>query len=466
MRRLIILALVCTFLVGTRLPIAAQSPIEAEPWYFATTLADPAQVMAYTLDGRVNVVLESEFFASFRSSWQIAPDIALITLETDSGPLFYKVAPDAVVALEPASPIADFPVFVSRYDPYYVFTGGGSADGPGWLVNIQNNTIETLSGMLVTLSQQSIRFSRDGQFLRYISGDLSTREGPAALRERSLVTGEERIVQTFDEFPFLQADTYGENWLRREFNQDTGTITFTMVQLDGSSTLIAEEKREESFMRTLFEDSMISYPMLCESNCLLKLTALDGSDSQVFTLPVLTLPILLMHRYSETELLVGLNVGPNMDIWLLDSRGEATRIGYQGNLLVSAEENLSPDGRWILVSDAPGQEAAHYRIWDFERRAYVLEDELERGASIIYGEEALLVHNMTSRETRLYRYEEETMLLLPMAQGRRYFDALPSGEVLYSQITSGVAEGIYLYSPESDASTLLVAGGIPIRQLE
>jgi hypothetical protein len=299
-----------------------------------------------------------------------------------------------------------------------------------------------------------VRISEDGEWLRYLRFDDSDGE-QWSLIERSLATGDERVVYSVLEFTSAAPDEYGDRWLLLEPGGEPGRIV-SVLSIDGTKEQVGVSNAENLAMFGLLQQSIFETSLECEEGCSFTLTPLDGGAEPVFAAP----PSESSYRpvfQPDADHLVVLDMGSDL-YSLLSTDDDPVAIGYLNILRILTNNNLtmSPDGRFLLVVD--GEDPTAYGVYDFVEQDYALQESFEDTSiiSISYGEGGFVVSEDTERHI-LYRYEDSTRIQLPDAGGF-YVDVLADGNLLFMQVEDGDvrAPGIYRYSPEDETFTLLV----------
>ena len=341
-------------------PAAAQ---EDEKWYYGW-IRDTGQLFAYTAEGEVRVLLE-EGIAEItidRINEQHAFGVLMMTGEENQS--FYFLTPNEARLLTPS------------FDPQVL--EDGEAHG-GWLTftddyavlpyepgknalaDFNDGTVELLTESLtIDDFEADTRFSEDGQLLRYITLDSYDSAGSPSwsLRERTLATGEERVIYTGEGDTRVVGDEFGEHWLVElpPPNDESQPRSFLLLDTAGNSEIVAESTTDNAIHVALFEDYLLTAPTDCIENCTATLTPIAGGSERTFISPDMRPNSTVFPRtfIDEASLLV---FGADYYYYLLSEEQEPVLIGAGINEFEPLDRILSPDRRFLavdLVGEAEG----------------------------------------------------------------------------------------------------------------
>ncbi len=440
---------------------AVQAQDEAQ-WYWAWR-EDSGQLLSYTTDGQTNTLIEQG--VTFAHGWRLDAARGMMLVEQGESHDLYFVAAEQASPLQPFADkdaqnlaAADNWNLVALSDTHAVLAAYTRVpDSDALLVDLNAGTYTALPG-LVFQPFTHVKFSEDGRYLRYLSRE-STEAENQTLYELKLETGAARVIVTFDDFfPNIRPDTYGDYWLSREREGDNFVIG--LISLSGEINILSSQPLTREMQEiTLLGDYLVSFIPTCEADCRITVSPIVEGETTHLTLPAVEdlLIVTYLRQIDETRWLVGDSEG---NVWSLGSDGSATYLSSPSLVSVSQPltQRVSPDGRFVLVTQETSNNRFAYAVWDHKQDGIVLssnEDVEFYIVQIIYGDEGFVVTE-DIRRFWLYRYSDEQVVPLPEVRGRVYFQALADGSVLYVQRGTDEA-GVYRYDPANDSSILLVA---------
>jgi len=469
----VLTVIVVFLLVPLGLSFGAQPEDQRVIWNWAWR---DGELFAYSSDGDMTL-LSTEVTEWQNQFWRISDSRAVGLLMDDDDQLgFYDFTPQSVQAFVTNFDVQTLTIpldvrigyrLEAYHPPYMLFTPespySSPPSAPALLLNLDSHQIDLLTEDLGWMpSLVCCRFTEDGQRLRYPVVIESNESQTFVLRERVLATGEERELRTFGgEYSLFFADGYGERWLvltDDEVGAD-GTLPYEMFNINGVSEQLPQTDSDGYTSYEFFGNDLISYQPLCSLNCPLRLLTSDG-DLLTFELPAelggQSIDMLL--RYDE-QLVVG-NIN---EYWVLSSHDEPTFIGYNYHGSSPMLPEISPDGRWVLTTDAV-RDVDKIKIWDLIEQKVVLEVSglLENPVFMVYDADGFIVHRWDNpREAVLYRYSDRAIVQLP-DHGGIYFDVLPDGNVLYIFYNQQQQRDIYRYNTSDSSTTLLIENAVPL----
>ena len=465
-----VLTMITAFLlIPLGLSFGAQSPIERVIWNWAWRDATD-ELFAYSTDGETQLLLNG--VTGTGGFWRVSDDQAFGLLEIDGGLDFYEVSPESAQIFTPSfETMGNFlPYRLEAYSyPYMLFTSASSRTpttiSPALLYNLETRHTDILTdGAAPTPSLGCCRYTEDGDTLRYAVISVDASDQTLVLRERILATGEEHTLYRFtDGYLELGSDVYGERWLlltdSEGFDAD-GTLPYEIFNINGTSEMLTQAAFGSYTSYEFFGNDLIAYQPLCSGECFLRLLTPDG-DSLTFELPDVPYADSIIPLVQIGDDLV---IARTNDYWLLSAENEPLLIGYVYRGGSHLPPNISPDGRWLLVTDTDSLSDAQLMVWDLISQEVVLEFPrvLDKPVYMIYDADGFIVESLDYQSTNmLYRYSDERTFQLPDASRRIYFDVLPEnvgGSVLYEQYGQPDTDtaGIYLYNPDDESSTSLI----------
>lgn len=484
-RMLVVLASVVMLLPRV---MAAQ---DEETWYFAWK-PETGEVVAYTAAGVVNTILED--VRAYRLL-RLDERTELLVAGVDGLFVLYKLMPDGVQRfttefnerrmVEEEIRIGAFIIPAIRL-PYLLMTFNNAQYVPelllidvdeGVVARLDTELLDTVSYMCdVALYEHSldecVRFSEDLQSVRYIAIPENDEDSAIwTLRERSLSTGEERVIYTYsDPAPdtafdrtYCEPDRYGEQWIcKTGIDYERGQFTeFWILHSSGDRESIKVVNNLPDWQWHIFfaDDNLITVENLCESDCQIEVQSPDDT-SLIFPLPsdysLRTLPINDVTLIDDERMLIF----TGNERFILSREGILTNLGSA--FCCHSPEPISDDGQWLYTY---GDDT--FRVWNVFNEEMLLEIDAELGnVGIHHRDNGFFIRGYPNRQAEsyhhlLYLYSDQTTVELPEMVDGIYFEILPDNELLFEQMETyqNQLEGIYRYSLEGDEFTLLVPGG-------
>ena len=423
-----------------------------ETWYFGQVRGD---LVAYTAAGTQQPVAPD--FGELRAGWRFDEHTALF-LSTDSADVthLYRATQDEATEIAvPGDPdLTNLRVVLDRSGDYALLwvRTPGQFPSMGILVNVPAGTAEVLTDRVA----REARF--DGSVLRYISVD---EEFNWSLIERDLSSGEERAIHSFSTeanvLPFISANVNGSRWV---YAMGVNRVfVSTLVNADGTTEVLEGGTPEQATAWMLFDEALLSYPILCQTDCLL--TMHEGETRTEFTLPegspniaVLAHPTpesLVIAREGNALLKLAVGAEPF-------SLGEYNPV----SMLIGSDNLLSPDKRYLfsVIESENSVQETRFLVTNLVSGNNVFAGAGATATQVQWFERGFVV-TLYGRDTTAtaYYYEGQASLDLPNRDAGTYFDILPDGTLLYAlnrdEPAIGAA-GIYRYTPADESYTLLV----------
>lgn len=446
--------------------INAQSP---DPeWRYAVKI-DEEQLVAYNLEGEVNVLLELEQFNPIVRI-RFADNNALLGLrQADGTVVYYHLTPQSAEVVEMDAARRR----VIQTDRYAVLSGDPQIErSPLVLYNAETRQAETLQGFATTILPpiRCCGFSADGQILRYLSFEAADSEQWSVI-ERRLDTGEERVFYTpdvvFDEdlyWEYLVTDSHGERWVWDYYDNEAEQVNLILVHSDGSSEVRQNRVYDEAPAANngFLGDFYVERPLACETGCEMLVQAADGEG---VNLQGLDHHFLNLIRLNEDQF-----VGIGGETWLLSTDAEPQFIGAAITSAVSVQNFLSPDKRWITLLDDV-ENPTTLCIWDTSTQTRVLEIPLETGVEYQplvvryspYGQ--IISMNQENQRTHVgFEYATGNSITYPLVESeyRDYNEILADGSVLFlhNQLEPSMNLGIWRYDPVTGDISPVLEGNV------
>ncbi len=452
-----ILPLLLIFLAS--LTVTQAAPAD-EKWYFAQDIEN-GLITAYTPAGESNLILEGGFSERAYAN-RLDDQSMLITLIVDGNNTLYHLTPDSATPI--TTPVDLNPVtggfFLRDFSyPYAVLqVPGDTSVITALLVNLDTHTAEILTPNVVLFNGNTLVFSQEGEFLRYIrqNGD-STWE----IVERTLATASEQVIFTIQNqrFPTLMADVFGENWLF--FSRVDDSTVPTLIKADGTT----ETFPASNSLWSPIGDNIVITPAICQADCPIEVRTFDQTTQATFTLPVRDSYVYAVTQPDDSQIIL-VDTGINA-YYQLGADNFAHLIGYWSPQIVFTpiQDVLSPDGRYLLTITSE-ESPIGYSVWDTESQTYILQNTFKESGfnfvQITYSDMGFIIWE-NSQDA--FAYFDGQITELPGADTGHYFDLFADGTLLYFQYGLEGApnpQGIYRYDPSTDTYTRLVENGEPL----
>lgn len=476
--------------------LLAVAPVNAQEngkWWWAWH-EDGGEVVAFDADGD-SVVIASG--VTVHRLNRVTDELALVVLATQDDHALYKLTSDAATQLGEryAGPyIADdggLRLAASHW-PYAIVTGADRTEF--WIISLLTNDLQTVNRSLTcneyvadTISfHDCLRFSQDGQYLRYKSSD-----GVAdfTLWERHLESGNEQaFFRSIRSREFTTYDTcrprgYGEEWICVQVRDhgESVSLAYATVQRDGSTRTLLKDSFDSPHRwyfsvsgdatwaidfssRALWpfnisDNSLILMDLECRQNCHIDV---ENVVSHRFDLPADgPQPADINHiiAVNSGTLLLYTNLGTD---YLLSS-GRLEPIGAYDcdNCL----RRVSPDYRWTLSLTEDGN-----TVWDMRNREPAFHLPKRYVAYPFYTAYGVILHSpLIDEATAFVGYtafvgfndDDGQMLELDERDGR-FVDMLPGHALLYvqSETSDTLEKGVYRYDADLETYTLLVPDAV------
>ncbi len=419
----------------------------AQTWYFGQLTASK-QVIAYTSSGDVHPL---DITGDAQYGVRIDAQNALFLL-TDSRNVahLYHVTPNTATEIAtPGSP-DQLRQALAASGSYVVLREADAALANALLINVATNQAVTLTGRVPQLA----RISQDGKFLRYMSTDGSD----WSLIERTLATGQERIIYTVassNPAPILDADQYGERWLYTD-DEPNSIDAFHLISADGTRIALRTTGNGTWLEWRFLDGDLIGSAADCGDHCTLEIRSPTADTT-------LSLPTAGIYQpLGEPQPGLLLTFDSNDNFWLLRPRDTAIKLGSYDTTqtFMSITQLISPDGRYLLTQTTAGM----FSVLDLTSARPVAQIKGISVGQIFYTAQGFTIHSYGdtsgSDQAVAYRYSDGQTIPLPNAGTSLYFDMLPDGTLLdwnQTQTDSVGAAGIYRYNPATQTYTLIVA---------
>lgn len=358
----------------------AQTNPDEVDWYWAS---DGTRIIAFTLDGQANVILESKQSLLIHNvgGWRLAANRAL--LWNNATQQLILVGSDSALEITLGPGFEEYGIYETGYlYPFFVFNRSTLMTSPqAFVLNVENGTIQQLTGYTHFFSPP--RFI-SGDTLRYFSwseDNVSLRPLVGTLWERNLVTREEtKLVEAEESFNRVYSTSDGEQWWIPNGDWDQDEVTtkampdFHEVRTFGPVNPLYTEWIREG--RAHIEDNVVlKYDPQCSSECNIELYFLDGQSPLTANINLRggTAPkFRISGRTSDGGvIIIGYDV-QGIPLWAIRNEG----VQWLGDSHFKYFY-LSPGGRWLVMShwDRDGT-VGDFRLWDFERQELIYTSEV------------------------------------------------------------------------------------------
>lgn len=346
------------------LPLTATAQYDQPlTWYFAYH-DETGALIAFNTDGTVSTLLESGILNPTDNLTYLDHDVALAALNVDGTPRLYRLSPEKAELLEVDAGLAGNPLAVTTGAAVLSDFMRGE---PVPAVLFTRDAVRELPQQVDGL-RGSVRFSKDGQFLRYTGVDSS---GTWGLWEHEVATGAERLIYTFgSERPDVRPDLGGEAWVWRL--ETAPQATYEYIHADGTVESLGTV--EEGDLRGSFYplgNSLIIYPPTCDETCTIEIRSTDATQ------------LLQMNPAAYRALPISFT--PDGGLIVVTQADEFFRLSQDappqllGRFLTSATTPIlsrflstSPDGRWLMVTPtAMGDDPTEFHLLDLTTGEHV-----------------------------------------------------------------------------------------------
>ncbi|MDX1992680.1 MAG: hypothetical protein SF029_09830 [bacterium] len=358
---------------------------EAETWYWAAE-SDSGRLLAFTLDGEVNTLLEQTNAVYLFQVWRTAPDSGLAIITVGDDTTVYRLTSQSAEPLRSRVFLLPDPgVFLAARSQKALLLVDPRQSLVARLMTVNallvNETTNQVT-LLERVADQAWAFSADGTYLRYVAAQTDDADNPQwALFEHDLTTGNLTILQNLSlQLSGVVAHPQGDFWLTVTPEADTRRRVFTLLAVPTMTerviepVLAAPDRNPVPDFRFL-EDALIEYDFLCEENCRVLLRPLSGGEPLGFDAPALRTFLYPLRQIAPDSPDAALLVNVRDRYLLLRPDGEAQLLGVHDERLgLTPGTLLSSDGRYLLVS-AEGVDFPRYRLWDLSTGEIVLESD-------------------------------------------------------------------------------------------
>ncbi|MBZ0315738.1 MAG: hypothetical protein K8L91_04905 [Anaerolineae bacterium] len=449
--RPVIFALALMLVIGAGFPTPTRAQNDPETiWYWATT---PEGIVAYTLDGEINLVLPSNEFATTRLSSHFLSDNKTLLASYET---FYVATPNEILLRFPqisSSNMYLYEALIYAY-PYVVLWDP---------IRVKNGVVlnaETGQTSLLQIDPLTPRILADRHTLRYVGGLYSSDNIRISTHifEYDLVSHTETSLYEFETdegWAYSSAD--GVVWLiGYEYDYEQHTYSRIDTVGDVSPVMIDWLLQGQAVIE---ENLVIAFDKNCRASCSARLYPLNTDEVYRIILPHLTTPPpQLFTTFSNGSYFVQDFVGDTLFEWIYTPTGDVVSLGITGQpgLPIIPSYPFTEDQNWSLALEDL-YDKYMLRIWDLNKLAISLEIPIEKSAEHLYKIESNANTILLKRDNKAWQvYDASEKVLVDISNYRdRFFQILPNGQLFYEAPEGG----IYLFDAKLQTMTLLVPNG-------
>lgn len=440
----------------------APTPTSPPPprWFWAVT---DNEILAFNANGEVNSVLD---FSGIQLSNNDNPPIrisderAVLFLGNNNNPKAFVLTSDSAIPIDMPNVRAPFPqngwTVEAQHDPYIIFMPTGTVTAPAILINGETGEASLLAANVFGPTEISylVRFSADGKSVRYAAG-----EDPVKVYNRDLQTDSSTII--FEAGTFILTNDTGDHWYDLRKN--------TVTTAEGVS--IPLKNTDDNIRNILLDDGRIlAAPRDCDADCPLEVYSPTGTELPLnYTLPMKLSKQVVVIRFVklliQDRLIVGvLDYGSSdfrSKLWLLSPDGKSKILGADVGLSINDFPGLSPDGRYLMVTEADDPSA--YTLYDLTTDQAIFSQTTGSPDLFLdvayFAEGALILEQTAVNHLWVYNFAAGSAYEITAPSDYEYCTTLsPDGKPIC------IAEdGVAMYDPISENRTLLI--NEPVRNL-
>lgn len=451
--RPLIFALALMLIIGAGFPTPTRAQNDSDAtWYWATT---PEGIVAYTLDGEINLVLPSDEFANVSlTERHLADNMTLLA----SRKMLYVVTPKKIIN-----------IFAGDYSSRTYFGGTGEIYSHPYLIIwsvpsrwgvVQN--VETGERHELKDVASDPRLLSDGQTIRYVAEEYSVYLAltDRNLIEYSLVTQGETVLYSFDlakGSPFIASSDDGMLWLIG-YTPDLQNHTFAQIDTVGdiSQVFIDWLLRGEA---TIDDNYVVAFDKNCNMYCSVRLYPFNSNEVYQILLPGLASPPPLhITPFSDGSYFIQDFIGNTLWGWYRTRQGDLNSVGIMRPNGASIIPNIpyTQDEHWVLALADTYHEYI-LNLWDLQTARIVVGIPIDKASehrySILSNQDTVLLKR-DNKAWKVFDSTDNTLVDIRNEQND-YFHVLPHGQLLFEAPEGG----IYLFHANTEATTLLVPKG-------
>jgi hypothetical protein len=376
------------------------TPASSPRWFWAIS-DGKNDILAFNASGQVNSVLDLTGIQhkGFEPLIRVRDDRAVAFFANSGKPRAFLLTSDSATPIQ--LPGVQVPIpgngweIAAQHGAYIVMAPIGTATTPAILINGETGQASLVAANVFgpTAIQYFVRFSADGQSLRFATG-----AGPVEVHNRDLNTGKDTTF--FHSGSYLVTDSFGEIW----YDYGRGTA----VTAQGQPVKL---KKSDVSTTIGFLDNgwILARKRDCLGPCPLEAYPSAGDAAALeYSLPVKLSPLLVMisgvEQLDQNRLLVSVldsGAGDSLPaVWLLTPDGKSELLGKGLSLNSSTPyyrlPGLSDDNRYILLYPADGTSA--FSIYDLTAGKALFSEKLDKPYAfldVMYFAEGILVEEQS-----------------------------------------------------------------------
>ncbi len=426
-------------------------------WRYAVN-TDTKNLVAYQLNGETHDLLPDVTFVAILADLGNDRVLAHVFGDDDQESL-HILNPDSAQSV--MTGFEDFTIPQKQLDNFLLLRSRDAQVAPAGIFNTETGVFSQLAGRIpASLPDRCCTFSEDGTHIRYLSTE--TPDGDFnfiwTLRERDLLSGEDQVVFTLDEFqgvitPSVYPYNQGEQWLGQAYDRETKHYITIVYGLDGSRQVLEDEPQETAAIWGRVDELFYRHALLCSENCSLDLRATVEGDAVQYAFPPAD-RINILNRISDNRLLLMHDI---TDLYIIYPDKAPFLLGF---LTLQLIRDISSDGNWALLQDQK-RNPEHYIIWNLQEERIIEQlsaDEVGAPRYVIYSPNGQ-VWSFDSGNTVIVDKLGRVTKLPSTEERRIYFEVLDDGSLLYTTVPLNTdAPGIYRLNPSSGESVLVQPG--------
>ena len=436
--------------VPTEIPTTTTPIPDVPPQWIWAWLQDPAQIVAISTDGRVNVLLDTPDPATLNSStmWQVAPDKAIAMYLDGSAPTAYLLTTtDATELAFPSVHMAapeNAWTLVAVSGPYVVIRYPYGVSEAAVLINSDTAEATLLASNVADLNRAAM-FSADGRYLRFVTTAGSGT--PSRVVERDLTTGQDRTLYSYSNFDHVFADATGEVWL----DYRTGDI----VAADGRATN-GRHSTSATTGRWLAGDWFMTYDFGCGVDCPLTLVPVFGSEPALtYIIPEKTVDRGLASWALDDQSLLVLDAASS-SFWRLTGDGGGQLVGHGDPYQAFT---ALPNAPYAVISTDAGEPVTYQALLKVQTGEIIPLPVAAENPGELWLENqtnGLLLTQYRSDDSQsvwVMLYDTESFAALPADADTYCYVLLANGSAICYSSASPENEGVHRYEPSSGTLT-------------
>jgi hypothetical protein len=441
--------------------LLALTPTEASTparWFWAIPNGKD-QILAFNSTGQVNTILDLTGIQhkGFEPLIRLGDDRAIAFFANNDKPKAFLLTSNVATPIK--LPNVQVPIpgngwqVLAQQGAYIVIAPSGTVTTPAILINGENGQASLLASNIYgpTAINYFVRFSADGQSLRYATG-----QEPVEVHNRDLKSGTETTF--YHSSSYVSTDSFGEIW--------NDYAIGTAVTAKGQP--IKLKNTDDKTKNILLANGWILETKFdCAAPCTLQAYPSAGEAAALkYSLPVKlvfqTVMIGAVQPLDQNSLLVSVQDANAADmlpaLWLLTPDGKSELLGKGLSLNQFTPyyriSGLSDDNRYILLYPADGTPA--FSIYDLSAGKELFSETLDNPGAfleVMYFPEGIIVHEQGDNNHHwVYNYATGTAAEVQPPAGAGYCTAFTA----IGQPVCMTDSNVVVYNPGSGQATPLV----------